>query len=198
MLIQPQQLADSELEDILLLGARGVPTAPRAPRCAEPAPRYNASPERRSQAVKNLLHVAGELQRREGLKQLQQEHVVFDTLPAVGRYLVVHFAHHTAEAFVVVFLNAHNRVLTVEEMFQGTLTQAAVYPREVVRRALHHNAASIVIAHNHPSGEVLPSKPDLALTKLIKKALDAAGIGLLDHLIVGGEKTYSFLQNGIL
>ena len=104
------------------------------------------------------------------------------------------------ERFIVLFLDGQNRVISVEELFIGTLTTAAVYPREVVRFALKANAAALVLAHNHPSGNLNPSKDDIHITQRIKKAVELIDLVLHDHIIVGYGSTdyYSFADHGLL
>jgi DNA repair protein RadC len=99
---------------------------------------------------------------------------------------------------VGVFLDAQNRVLAVEELFRGTLTQTSVYPREVVKRALHHNAAALIFAHNHPSGIAEPSRSDEALTQALKHALALVDVKVLDHFVVGAGAAMSFAERGLL
>lgn len=99
---------------------------------------------------------------------------------------------------MVLFLDAQNRVLAQEELFSGTLTQTSVYPREVVKRALHHNAASVIFAHNHPSGVAQQSRADELLTTSLKQALALVDIRVLDHFIVAGNSTLSFAEQGLL
>jgi DNA repair protein RadC len=102
------------------------------------------------------------------------------------------------EVFVAVFLDAQNRVLAVEELFRGTLTQTSVYPREVVKRALHFNAAALIFAHNHPSGVAEPSRSDEALTQALKQALALVDVKVLDHFVIGGGAAMSFAERGLL
>jgi DNA repair protein RadC len=102
------------------------------------------------------------------------------------------------EVFLVVFLTAQNRVIASEEMFHGTLTQTSVYPREVVKRALYHNAAGVILAHNHPSGVAEPSQSDRLLTDTLKQALALVDVRVLDHFIVAGTGGLSFAERGIL
>lgn len=106
-------------------------------------------------------------------------------------YLRLQIAHLDYEAFVVVFLDAQNRPIAVDEMFRGTLTQCAIYPREIARRALTHNAAKVILAHNHPSGSLVPSLADRALTKSIRHMLAIIDVQTLDHLIVSPQGAYS-------
>ena len=96
----------------------------------------------------------------------------------------------------MVFLDSQHRLLALEEMFRGTLTQTSVYPREVVLRALHHNAAAVVLAHNHPSGSVQPSRADEALTQTLKSALALVDVRVLDHIIVAPGQALSLTETG--
>jgi DNA repair protein RadC len=116
----------------------------------------------------------------------------------VGRYLSLGLQHRPYEVFAALFLDSQNRLLASEELFRGTLNQTAVYPREVVRRALEHNAAAVILAHNHPSGVAEPSQADRLLTEALRRALQQLDIPVLDHLIVAGGRTYSFAQHGLL
>lgn len=119
--------------------------------------------------------------------------------PAVVRdYLRLLLAPLPHEVFMGIFLDAQNRVLAVEEIFRGTLTQTSVYPREVVKRALAHNAAAVIFAHNHPSGIAEPSRSDEVLTGSLKQALTLVDIKVLDHFIVGREAAMSFAERGLL
>jgi DNA repair protein RadC len=102
------------------------------------------------------------------------------------------------EVFVGVFLDAQNRVLAVEELFRGTLTQTSVYPREVVKRALHFNAAALIFAHNHPSGVAEPSRSDEALTQALKQALALVDVKVLDHFVIGSGTAMSFAERGLI
>lgn len=102
------------------------------------------------------------------------------------------------EVFLVMFLDAQHRIIDSAELFQGTIDAAGVYPREVVRAALAVNSCAVIIAHNHPSGSLMPSDADRAITTKIKNALELVDIRLLDHIIVGGDKTLSFAQHNIL
>jgi len=102
------------------------------------------------------------------------------------------------EVFVALFLDAQNRVIEAEELFRGTLTQTSVYPREVVKRALAHNAAGVLLAHNHPSGVAEPSQADRWLTDQLKAALALVDVRVLDHFIVAGNHSLSFAERGLL
>jgi DNA repair protein RadC len=116
----------------------------------------------------------------------------------VRDYLCLKLGNLTREVFVVLFLDAQNRVIITEEMFSGTLTQTSVYPREVVKRTLHHNAASVIFAHNHPSGIAKQSQADEIITQQLKQALALVDVRVLDHFIVAGNTTLSFSERGLL
>jgi DNA repair protein RadC len=117
---------------------------------------------------------------------------------AVRDYLRLKLQARPHEVFVGVFLDAQNRVLGVEELFRGTLTQTSVYPREIVKRALHYNAAALIFAHNHPSGIAEPSRADEMLTIALKQALALVDVKVLDHFVVGGDSAMSFAERGLL
>ena len=103
------------------------------------------------------------------------------------------------EVFMVLLLDAQNRLITAVELFRGTLTQTSVHPREVVKLALSHNAAGAILAHNHPSGVAEPSRADEALTQALKQALALVDVKLLDHFIVAGSNgPLSFVERGLL
>jgi DNA repair protein RadC len=135
---------------------------------------------------------------RRALAQQLREREGFDSPGAVKHYLQLHLAARAHEVFAVLFLDAQNRLLALEELFRGTLTQTSVYPREVVLRALHHQAANVVLAHNHPSGSVEPSRADEALTHTLKAALALVDVRVLDHVIVGAGQALSMAERGLL
>jgi DNA repair protein RadC len=117
---------------------------------------------------------------------------------AVRDYLQLTLGGRAHEVFMAMFLDAQNRLLASEELFRGTLTQTSVYPREVVKTALRHNAAGVIFAHNHPSGVAEPSRADELLTQTLKQALSLVEIKTLDHFIVAGTRTVSFAERGLL
>ena len=117
---------------------------------------------------------------------------------SVRDYLRLSLQGKKYEVFVGIFLDSQNRAIAIEELFNGTLTQTSVYPREVVKRALHHNAAAIIFAHNHPSGVAEPSQADEVLTQSLKQALALVDVRVLDHFIVGGETAMSFAERGLI
>jgi len=135
---------------------------------------------------------------RRALAQQLSERPVFDSPDAVRRYLQLNLAHKGHEVFAVLFLDSQNRLLAFEELFRGTLNQTSVYPREVVLRALHHQAGAVVLAHNHPSGQVQPSAADQALTQHLKAALGLIDVRVLDHLIVAPGQALSMAEKGLL
>jgi DNA repair protein RadC len=117
---------------------------------------------------------------------------------AVRGYLRLRMQDLAHECFYCVFLDAQNRVIAAEELFRGTLTQTSVYPREVVKHALGHNAASVILAHNHPSGVAEPSLQDQALTRTLAEALGLVDVRVLDHFIVAPGACLSFAERGLL
>jgi DNA repair protein RadC len=135
---------------------------------------------------------------RRALAQQLREREGFDSPGAVKHYLQLQLAARPHEVFAVLFLDAQNRLLALEELFRGTLTQTSVYPREVVLRALHHRAGAVVLAHNHPSGSVEPSRADEALTHTLKAALALVDVRVLDHVIVGTGQALSMAERGLL
>jgi DNA repair protein RadC len=117
---------------------------------------------------------------------------------AVRDYLRLTLRNRDYEVFCCVFLDAQHRVIEIEELFRGTLTQTSVYPREIVRRALAHNAAALILAHNHPSGVAEPSAADRQLTRHLVDALALVDVRVLDHFIVAGPSALSFREAGHL
>jgi DNA repair protein RadC len=128
---------------------------------------------------------------------LRETHTHFADPWAVKAYLRLHMAGESSERFAVLFLDTQNRVLAFEVMFTGTLTQTGVYPREVVRAAMHHGAAAVILAHNHPNGTATPSRADEALTQTMKAALALVDVRVLDHVIVGGTEALSMVEKGL-
>jgi DNA repair protein RadC len=135
---------------------------------------------------------------RRALSQRLKEREAFHTPGAVKQYLQLQLAHKNHEVFAVLFLDNQNRMLAMEELFRGTLSQTSVYPREVVLRALHHQAAAVVLSHNHPSGSVQPSRADEHLTQTLKASLALVDVRVLDHIIVGQGQALSMAEQGLL
>lgn len=141
------------------------------------------------------LQAVMELARRSLMEELRLGEVL-GSPKSVRQYLQLMLAKRPYESFAVLFLDVKNRLLASEELFRGTLTQTSVYPREVVKAALAQNAASIILAHNHPSGTPEPSEADRTLTGALKQALALVDIRILDHFIVAGSDVYSFAEHG--
>ena len=135
---------------------------------------------------------------RRALREKLANGVALNSPQAVRDYLRLRLQALEHEVFVGVFLDAQNRLLAVEELFRGTLTQTSVYPREIVKRALSHNAAAVIFAHNHPSGIAEPSRADEMLTQTLKQALALVDVKVLDHFVVGSGAALSFAERGLL
>lgn len=135
---------------------------------------------------------------RRALSQQLRARSALDTPEAVKHYLQLHLAGKPHECFAVLFLDSQHRLLALEELFRGTLAQTSVYPREVVLRALHHHAAAVVLAHNHPSGSVLPSRADELLTRSLQSALALVDVRVLDHVIVAPGQALSMAERGLM
>ena len=138
-----------------------------------------------------------ELARRALTAQLKQQ-TLFSSPEAVRDYLQLQLGSRPHEIFAVMFLDSQHRLIVLEELFRGTLTQTSVYPREVVVRALALNAASVVLAHNHPSGTAQPSRADEALTQTLKAALGLVDVRVLDHFVVTSTEAVSMAERGLL
>ena len=143
------------------------------------------------------LQAASELSRR-ALAAEMKSGINLSSPTAVRDLLRLSIQNRDVEVFVGLFLDAQNRVLAIEELFSGTLTQTSVFPREVVRRALHNNAAGVIFAHNHPSGVAEPSHADETLTRALKEALALIDVRVLDHFVVGRGAVLSFAERGLL
>ncbi len=131
-------------------------------------------------------------------RKLLIDEAVFNNPIKVTDFLKLKLGFEEREIFAVMFLDAQNRLIEYTPMFYGTLYQTAVYPREVVKKALSLNAASVIFSHNHPSGEPVESESDKLLTKQLKAALKIVDVRVLDHIIVAGNKTLSFLEKKLL
>ena len=138
-----------------------------------------------------------ELARRALAQQLTQK-PLFNTPQAVRDYLQLQLGGLQHEVFAVLFLDSQHRLIALEEMFRGTLTQTSVYPREVVKQALTLNASSVVLAHNHPSGTAQPSRADEALTHTLKAALALVDVRVLDHFVVTASQAVSMAELGLV
>lgn len=165
-----------------------------APHCAD----ADVSPlGAREARLKRVLRVAKELLLRELRRDMDAQPLISG--PAALRdWLRIYCADLDHEVFLVIFLDAHHRVLGVEPMFRGTLTQTSVYPREVVKAALRRHAAAVAFAHNHPSGCPEPSPADACLTSTLKSALSLVDVRTLDHFIVAGDRLLSMAERGLM
>ena len=143
------------------------------------------------------LRAAQEIVRRSLFEEMR-ERVVLTAPSAVREFLLSHYAGFQEERFLALWLDNQNRAICVDELFRGTISATAVYPREVVRHALAHNAAGVIFAHNHPSGLSEPSAADQAITSALKKALDLIDVRVLDHFVVGEGALMSFAERGML
>lgn len=126
---------------------------------------------------------------------------VFDNPQSVRQFLTTRAGARPdqfVEVFSAVFVNSKNQLIAVEDMFTGTLTQTSIYPREVVRKALHHNAAAVIFTHNHPSGATEPSRADEVLTQTLKSALALVDVRVLDHFITAGGSARSMAEMGLV
>ncbi len=133
-----------------------------------------------------------------GLKEELHRGDALNSPRVVRDYLQLLLGGRHQEVFLVLFLDTQHRVIASEEMFHGTLSQTSVYPREVVKRALAHNAAAVILAHNHPSGVAEPSQSDQLLTIALKQALSLVDVRVLDHFVVAVGQTLSFAEKGLL
>lgn len=122
----------------------------------------------------------------------------FDSVATVKQYLCAQLRHRQQEVFAVLFLDNQHRLLAYEELFFGTIDGASVHPREVVKLALRHNAAAVILAHNHPSGVAEPSQADMRVTERLQMALEVVDVRVVDHFIVGDAEVASFAQQGLL
>lgn len=158
--------------------------------CSEEKRTYTGDPLSKLQAARELAAraITEELKHRDAL----------NSPLAVRRLLQHRLAGLPHEVFVVLLLDAQHRVIAIEELFRGTLTQTSVYPREVVKAALRANAAAVIFAHNHPSGVAEPSSADEMLTRTLKQALSLVDVQTLDHFIVAGTTTLSFAERGLI
>ncbi len=208
----PQALADAELLALLLrTGIVGKGVLQMADELLAPPPLgfggiagllhataqdlariKGLGPAKRAELVAVL-----ELARRALAEQLR-ERTALHSPDDVKHYLQLHLAAKNHEVFAVLFLDAQHRLLALEELFRGTLSQTSVYPREVAVRALHHQAAAVVLAHNHPSGSVEPSRADEAITHTLKAALALIDVRVLDHVIVAPGQALSLAERGLL
>jgi DNA repair protein RadC len=157
---------------------------------SEPPAGYTAARASDAEIVREALRILD--------KQLRTTDEVYLTSPSTVRdFLRLQLAERESEVFCVLFLTNRHRVIAFEELFRGTIDGATVHPREVVKEVLRHNAAAVILAHNHPSGAAEPSRADEAITRRLTEALALVDVRVLDHLIVG-ETITSFAERGLL
>ncbi len=135
---------------------------------------------------------------KRALAQTLGERDVMSSIDSVKHYLQLHLSHKKHEVFAVLFLDSKHHLLGLEELFQGSVNEANVYPREILVRALHHNATALVLCHNHPSGHLQPSMTDIELTHTLQNGLDWVDIQVLDHIIVGQGGAVSMAELALL
>ena len=204
----PGALADAELVALLLrTGLKGISVLQLAQQMLD---RFGGIPGLLHAGVADLKAIKGlgpakraeiaaviELARRALVQEMAQQ-PVFDRPEQVKNYLQLQLGGLGHEVFAVMFLDSQNRLIRLEEMFRGSLTQTSVYPREVVKRALELQAGALILAHNHPSGAAEPSRADEFLTQTLKSALALVDVRVLDHLVVGHGEVVSFAERGLL
>ena len=202
-------LADAELLALLLrTGVAGMNVLQLAQQLLERFGGLSGLLHTGAEELKTIKGMGGSAKRSELIAVLElarramgerlRERTVFDSPDAVKQYLQLHIGQRSYEVFAVVFLDVQHRMLALEEMFRGTLTQTSVYPREVVTRAIHHHAAAVVLAHNHPSGNIEPSRADESLTQTLRAALALVDVRVLDHIIVSPGQSFSMAEKGLL
>jgi DNA repair protein RadC len=202
-----EALTDAELLAILLgTGTQGVSAIALAQMIINDSgslARLMTAPGRALEGIRGLgpakrskLLAVLELARRSYADQLRIQ-PVFESPEALKQFLHSHFAGQDNERFIALFLDVGHRLIASETLSHGTLTRTAVYPREVARRALAHNAAAVIFAHNHPNGKASPSPNDKKLTSELKKVLNALEVKVLDHMIVAGSRFWSFHEHGL-
>jgi len=132
------------------------------------------------------------------LKSLKLTSRRFENPNSVKEYLSIHLGAEQREIFSIIFLTNQHQLLSFEKLFYGTVNQSEVHPREIVKRCLELNAVAVILAHNHPSGEVSPSPSDRHITEKVVSALQLVDVRVLDHVIIGGANAYSFAENGLI
>ena len=162
---------------------------PRQMQLGEPVAEYHIHP---------VLSAAKTLFLRGLQEAMQTETLSFSSPENVKAFLCGQWGHLEHEVFVCLWLDAQHRLIQSEEMFRGTIAQASVYPREVVKAALRHNAAAVIFAHNHPSGLTTPSEADQRLTRELKQALTYVDVRVLDHFVVAGHQALSMAEKGLI
>ena len=148
---------------------------------------------RRKLSAKQIINAAKKL-----LEQQVHKDIKLSGFGAVKDYLIVNYAKRKNEVFICLYLDSQLGLIEIDEAFTGTVDGAAVYPRVIVQRCLELNAASVVFAHNHPSGNEKASHADIRITLQLKEALNLVDVRVLDHIVIGGGKTHSLAASGVL
>lgn len=156
-----------------------------------------AKDDPRASLLARRLDIARELLLRDLHEQMRSTPIM-SSPQALRDWLRLHCAGLEHEVFLVLYLDAHHRLIEAEELFRGTLTQTSVYPRELVKGALARNAAALAVAHNHPSGEAELSRADELLTQNLKSALSLVDVRVIDHFVVAGDQILSFAERGLV
>lgn len=204
----PKQLSDAELLAIFLrTGCKGISAVDLARQLLQRFGTLRSLLEADQQdfcSAKGLglakfsqLQAILEMSRRHLAESLQRD-ASLNSSQAVKHYLLSQLRHQSREVFSALFLDSQHRLIHYQELFQGTIDCASVYPREVVKEALKHNCAAIIFAHNHPSGIAEPSPADQNITNRLIQALALLDIRVLDHIIVGEGETVSFAERGLI
>jgi len=200
MTINVSALSREDLVDEMLASASPSRPLPHADllRVGDAGPlTVHPRPASEKSLLAHRLSVARELLLRD-LREQMRRGPMMDSPQALRDWLRLYCADLQHEVFLVLFLDTHLRLLEVEPMFRGTISQTAVYPREVVKAALARNAAAVAFAHNHPSGAAEPSRADEYLTSTLRSALALVDVRVIDHFIVAGDQIASFAELGML
>jgi DNA repair protein RadC len=166
-----------------------IRAAPPLIACRESDPWFMSLNKRERSRINSAMELIG---------QYLADRPLFDSPAAVMSYLQLHMGKRPHEVFCVLFLDSQHRLIATEEMFRGTLNATSVYPREVVLRALHHHAAAVLLAHNHPSGTTEPSRADETLTQTLKAVLSLVDVRVLDHFIITAQGCRSMAEMGMV
>ncbi|MBN8489815.1 MAG: DNA repair protein RadC [Burkholderiales bacterium] len=200
MTINVSALSREDLVDEMLASASPSRPLPHADllRVGDAGPlTVHPHPASEKSLLAHRLSVARELLLRD-LREQMRRGPMMDSPQALRDWLRLYCAGLEHEVFLVLYLDANHRMIEAQELFRGTLTQTSVYPRELVKGALSRNAAALVVAHNHPSGQAEPSRADEFLTQTLKSALSLVDVRVLDHFVVAGDQVTSFSERGLI